>query len=229
MNKVLFWDFDGTLVIPNEAFTWALWKALQHFGYEMPFEKVRPCINKVIPWHTNDSVYPQKTGMMWWDDVYVRAVPFYEEYGVRKNDYDNINKQFRKKMLEYSHTLYSDADEVLAKCLKIGYTKCILSNNYPELPEMIGALGLGKYFSDYFVSSHIGYDKPRSEIFMYAAEKNGNPDIMYMIGDNYTADIMGASAAGLRTIFVPRTPFDKQNCHADHICENLSEIPKVLE
>lgn len=57
-------------------------------------------------------------------------------------------------------------------------------------------------FDGYFLSSMIGYEKPRKELYSYAYEKAGRPAKAYMIGDNPVADMKGAKSVGMRTVLV---------------------------
>lgn len=228
-NKVLFWDFDGTLAIPNRAYPWALNEALCACGYEVPWKLVDRCTNTVIPWHTGCYAYPQKTGKLWWDDVCRRAEVFYECSGVKPEDYAAVSEAWRKIMPAYPHTLYDDAVSTLRRCTEMGFTNCVLSNNYPELPDAIHAMGLGGFFDAYFVSGGIGYDKPRAEIYRHALRETGNPETAYMIGDNPSADIKGAKQAGLKTVWVHPTDHPDGLANADYICKELSDIPDVLK
>ena len=40
MKKVLFWDFDGTIIYPNESFLDALDRTVREFGVEIEREKI---------------------------------------------------------------------------------------------------------------------------------------------------------------------------------------------
>ena len=101
----------------------------------------------------------------------------------------------------------------------------VLSNNYPELTEVIERLGLKPYFREIFVSGRIGYEKPRPELFAYALERAGYPDVAYMVGDNPVADIQGANAAGMRTAFVHKDEPSEANWNF----ASLSLLRDVLE
>ena len=230
MKKVLFWDFDGTLAVPNRAYPWALNEALTACGYSVPWNLVDRCTNTVIPWHTGQYLYPQKTGGGWWENVCRRAEVFYEACGVKPEDFSAVSRKFREIMPTYPHTLYPDAAETLRRCREMGFVNCILSNNYPELPDAIRSFGLGEFFEAYFVSGAVGYDKPRPEIYRHALREMGDPETAYMIGDNPVADIRGAKQAGLRTVWVHPTdpPHPDGSANADHICRELSDIPAVL-
>lgn len=132
---------------------------------------------------------------------------------------------FRGQIWDFrNYRLYEDAEGVLRECMEKGYTNYILSNNFPELPVVVENLGLGKYFAGYFVSSAVGYEKPRVELFQRALQAAGNPGIRYMIGDNPIADIRGGHDVGMRTVLVHMAG----GSGADWRCERLAEIPALL-
>ena len=64
-----------------------------------------------------------------------------------------------------NYTLYPDAASTLEALKAKGHKNIILSNNYPDLIEVIEKLGLIKYFDAVIVSAVEGYDKPRAELF----------------------------------------------------------------
>lgn len=91
--------------------------------------------------------------------------------------------------------------------------------------EQSNQLGLDTYFSGYFLSAEVGYEKPHAEIFRYALEKAGNPQLCYMVGDNPVADVRGAQTVGMKTILVHRKAEDIQ---PDYCCAELTEIKKII-
>ncbi|MBQ2278170.1 MAG: HAD family hydrolase, partial [Clostridia bacterium] len=95
-------------------------------------------------------------------------------------------------------------------------------------PDAIRMLGLGEFFTAYFVSGAVGYDKPRTEIYLHALREMENPENAYMIGDNPVADIKGAKLAGLKTVWVHPNDHPDGPAYADFICTELAEIPDVL-
>lgn len=150
----------------------------------------------------------------------------YEACKVPANVALEINSYFRNKALDpVQYPLYDDAVPTLQKCMELGYKNYILSNNFPELHLAVKALGLSCYFEGCIVSSNVGYEKPRIELFEYALHAAENPKECYMIGDNPVADVLGGKSAGMNTILVHRS----EDCGADFYCENLSEIPLVLK
>ena len=55
-NKVLFWDFDGTLVYCHHLWSSSMWRALtdEPFGENITLEEVRPHMQKGYPWDLPD-------------------------------------------------------------------------------------------------------------------------------------------------------------------------------
>ncbi len=64
-GKALFWDFDGTLILPNESFFTALSTALQKYGYEIASEKIRTLLHSACSWYKPEVSYEKMTGAKW--------------------------------------------------------------------------------------------------------------------------------------------------------------------
>lgn len=225
MKKALFWDFDGTLVYPDAKWSVSLYESLKYFGYNIERETVRQYMRMGYTWHNPEVAYISNTGQKWWDNFFSHLEPFYQSHTILKADAEKINADFKQRILNAElYTLYEDAEPTLCKCLEMGYKNYVLSNNFPELTHIIKDLGLAEYFTDYVVSANIGYEKPRIEIFEYALNLAGFPDICYMIGDNPVADMQGGKSVGMKTFLV----HSDVSSDADYVCKDLSEIPFLL-
>ena len=132
---------------------------------------------------------------------------------------------FRDNELHYPYTVYDDTTDVLSYYIQQGYRNYLLTNNYPEIVDTMKRLGLDRYFTDYIVSSHVGYEKPRAELFRHALAKAGQPDICYMVGDNPIADIQGAHAAGIPAILVHT---QTQIPHPGLFCKELTDLKTLI-
>ena len=234
MHKALFWDFDGTLVY-NSVHIWddSLHAILIELGHNIELEKIyQHCSSKShelikikFSWHTPETAYTDSVGQKWWDNFSKRCEPFFSHYSISKEDAEKSILYIKSNILNIdSYSLCENSAVVLNECIKMGYDNYILSNNFPELPEIIKGLGLADYFIDYIVSANVGYEKPRAEIFQYALSIADYPDICYMIGDNPIADIQGGKSVGMKTILVHK----EEIFNADYLCKSLSEIPALL-
>lgn len=225
-NKAILWDFDGTLSYPNRSFSTALYTAISEAGYRMDADRTVDFLNTAYSWKTPDEIYPHKTGEDWWETMYAKTGRFCRENGIKEADISGINTRFRENLTDVgNYRVYDDAVQTLQKCLGLGYKNYLASNNYPEIIENLQKLGIATYLSGWVVSSHIGYEKPRVEFYDYAKRLSGNPEMLYMIGDNPIADIWGGKNSGLITIAVHGC----KNSEADFYFENLSDIPAILK
>ncbi len=226
MNKALLWDFDGTLSYPNKSFFTALHTAVLKAGYIIEKEKTVEFLEKAYSWKTPDISYTDKTGEKWWDTLFCKINLFCLENGIDEAELEKINMRFKELLINAeNYFLYDDTVKTLEKCTKAGYKNYLATNNYPEIIQNLKKLGIATYFTDYIVSSHIGYEKPRAEFYNCAKKLSGNPEIAYMIGDNPIADISGGKEAGFITIAV----HECKNSAADYYFENLADILSILK
>ena len=224
-NKVIFWDFDGTLVYKNQSFFDSLTVAIADAGYEIQETACRDFLHLACSWNHPQDSYEGRTGELWWEDLLAKTEKFLLEQAVPADSCRSISEAFRKNAVSYAYRLYDDGEEILACARSKGYRSYILSNNFPELTQTINRLGLQNYFKDVFLSSELGFEKPRSELFREALWRAGNPEQVYMVGDNPQADIAGAGSVGITTIYVH--PEGQTPC-GDFTCETLSEIKEIL-
>ncbi|MGI6005778.1 MAG: HAD family hydrolase [Christensenellales bacterium] len=226
MRKVLFWDFDGTLVRPEHIWSRSLFAALDKLTYGIALEEVRAQLSSSYTWHFPDSHYPDHAGEKWWPLFYSQLGPLYDIYDLTQEERDGVNSALRSCILDAAnYRLYDDAVSVLTACTNLGYKNYMLSNNYPELPYVVEAMGIGHFFEKVIASAQVGYEKPRPELFAYALGAANDPEIRYMIGDNPVADMKGGKAAGMTTILVHKPPCPE----ADYTCAQLSDIPDILK
>jgi len=229
-NKAIFWDFDGTLN-NRSGMTWktVMRDALAASGYNVDFEILNHHMGrqgKSYSWDNTELSYTDAVGQAWWDTLFGNFGVMFNIIGVADVDRHKIKEYFMNDVLNpATYILYEDATATLAVCAGLGYRNYLLSNNFPELPLIVRDLGLDEYFSGYFVSANIGYEKPRIELFNIALAAAGFPDIAYMVGDNPVADIQGGNAAGIITVLVNFIV----DSEADYTCAALSDIPAILQ
>lgn len=84
-------------------------------------------------------------------------------------------------------------------------------------------MGLAELVDVVHTSATTGYEKPHPEAFRHALCANGNPDEVWMVGDNPTADVAGAEAAGIRAILVRTKSPDVTRC-----ADDLHEVAAII-
>ena len=224
MNRVLFWDFDGTLVYCHHLWSNSVLTVLRENGVSADLDEVRPYMATGYPWDIVKMHTELKNGA-WWPYLYRKFASVYRAFGIAPETADSLGPHTRDLILDITkYFLYDDTYAVLEEAQKRGWSNIILSNNYPELRQTANKLGLTPYFSDFVISGEIGLDKPQPEIFKYAWNLSGKPEQCYMIGDNPYADVEGAMRTGIPAILVHRTVPSK----AVHSFETLTELLSIL-
>lgn len=203
MRKVIFWDFDGTLTVSNHLWSRSVHRALGPLAeeYGITFEAIGACLHTGFPWHNDGPAHLK--GKSWWKHMTALFSGVYQQLGVPARLADRAAEAVRGKVLSSkSYQVYPDAASVLAVCLYKGYENYLLSNNYPELEEVLERLYLRPFFTGLIVSGKIDMEKPNRKIFDHAFRKAGEPEVCWMVGDNPKADVAGAKQLGWYTALV---------------------------
>ena len=87
--------------------------------------------------------------------------------------------------------------------LKDKYTLHIITNGFKEVQHIkLKNSGIYSYFKTITSSEEVGLKKPNPVVFKAALEQAGvSKEKTLMIGDNFEADILGAEAVGMKTLF----------------------------
>lgn len=229
-KPVLFWDFHGTLSLPDVTWYDAAMEAARELvpEVELRLETLIEHFSRTcLPWWSvpdRDTRHLVAPGA-WWAHCENEFRTMFVRCGYTPEQAALLAPALREKVLDARrYSLYPDAISTLQALQKHGYRHYILSNNYPELENITDFLGLTPLLEGVLVSGKIGYDKPRQEIFDIARRTAGNPAEVWMIGDNPNDDIQGAKAAGFKTVSVHK----KEAPEADYTVDSLSEILKIF-
>jgi putative hydrolase of the HAD superfamily len=135
-------------------------------------------------------------------------------------------KAFCEGFIDYVR-IDDHAKSVLKK-LHGKYKLGIVSNF--AIPECVDKLleshGLDKLFNAVVVSGAVNKRKPSPEIFQKALEKIGvSAENAVFVGDTADADIIGAKAAGMKTIFIERrVQKETEDARPNQTIRSLSEL-----
>ncbi|MFY1671991.1 HAD family hydrolase [Plantactinospora sp. WMMB334] len=105
---------------------------------------------------------------------------------------------------------YTRLDPLIACALRIaddaGWVPVAVTNGSERLQEMkIRRTGLDRYLADWVISEQVGVSKPNPRIFALAAERvRMRLRGAWMVGDSPEADIGGAAAVGLPSVWLHR-------------------------
>jgi len=118
------------------------------------------------------------------------------------------------------------------------YLLAVLSN-YPYAPcvhRVLNRHGLSRYLSCIVVSADVGIVKPSPDLFKITLYQLGvSADDAVYVGDDWCADVVGASRAGMRSIYTREWRLEPDPCENNHSdaspvarISSLAELPDVL-
>ena len=144
------------------------------------------------------------------DDAEKIARRVYDEFGDsrRWRAYDDVVPAFER---------------LRARGLRLG----LISNWDSRLAHIIDGLGLGELLDTVISSADVGLHKPDPRIFELACERLGvTPRQAAHVGDHHYADVLGASAAGMRPVLIDRWSVTSTGDEA--FVHSLDDIEKAL-
>ena len=226
-KPVIFWDFDGTLVLTPKWST-SLVKALDilYPGHDVTREQIRAFLQEGFPWHTPEKYHPElSSSEAWWSLVRPVLAGAVHKVGYGIEESEKVAKLAQEYILNpETYTPYDDALPVLQDLSEKGWRHYILSNNYPELPNVVSHQSFSDLITGCITSGLVGYEKPNPGIFEYAKDLAGRPEKVWMVGDNIVADVGGAEAVGIPAILVHTQVKDKPRYYAADLCEVAGTI-----
>jgi putative hydrolase of the HAD superfamily len=123
--------------------------------------------------------------------------------------------------------LFPNAIETLKNLKSLGFTLHIITNGFQEVQFVkLENSGLKAYFDIIVCSEFIGKNKPDPAIFHHAFElANCKPKDSLMVGDDYYADITGATNAGIQAILFD--PELKNTYNYEWVVSDLNEVSEM--
>lgn len=184
-------DVDGTLVLSNDAHAQAWVDAFAAYGYDVPFEKVRPLIG------------------MGGDQVIPKMVP-----GLTKDEGDGkaISEKRKEQIVNVYGSKLQPANgtrQLLLKMKDAGLKLIVASSaTGQEMEVLLKAAQVDDLLEETTTSSDAEASKPEPDIVEAALSKlHVQPEQVLMLGDT-PYDIQSANAAGVDVIAVRCGGFD---------------------
>ncbi|NLG97777.1 MAG: HAD-IA family hydrolase [Chloroflexi bacterium] len=230
-NKILIWDFDGTLAERPGGWTGALLSVFkQHIpapasGDAALAGQIRSCLQSGFPWFAPENPHPGLSADEWWEELQPVFSRAFRAAGASPADAWKMAGAVRPVYLDPSGwRRFDDALPALSALTARGWTHVLLANNVPELPSLLPCLGFSGQFAAVFNSGETGYEKPNPKAFRAVIDWAGPAAEMVVIGDDYIADVTGAQEAGLKAVLV-RNPHP----NAGIFSQSLLELENILE
>jgi putative hydrolase of the HAD superfamily len=219
MDRVILWDFDGTLAHRPGLWGACLMEVLDehHAGHSVELDRLRTLLRDGFPWHQPDVAHPElcESGA-WWAHVEALLASAYEGVGIESEPARKLARLAGERYADPAcgWRLYDDTLPALERLKSEGWRHAILSNHIPELPDLVSGLGLSPLFEVVLSSAVTGYEKPNPKAFELALESCGRPREVWMVGDNPVADVEGATAVGIQAILVRAAGTGVPDLHA---------------
>lgn len=119
----------------------------------------------------------------------------------------------------------------LIQTLAPEYELYITSNGLTETQmKRLQVTGLAPYFKEVFVSENTCYQKPMKPFFDYVFERipNFDPNKAMIIGDSYSADIIGGANAGIDTCWLNPLNAAPSLIPPTYVIDKLDQLLPIL-
>lgn len=150
--------------------------------------------------------------------------------GVKENEFEIKNALVDAHMesLAGSMVFPDDYRGILDHYKQTGYGMSVVSNfdHAPTAYKLLDINDITHYFDKIFISDEIGWRKPHPEIFRHVLntlERDAAETVL--VGDDYKADIIGASNMGIDTVYIDR----KKSGYATVFNYKISDLKQLTE
>ena len=178
-------DIDGTLVDSVDLHARAWHEAFAHFGYEIPYEKIRHEIGKGSDKLIPDLLGQEEASRVFDDLDEFRANLWKSRYLAQVKPFPRVRELFQR--------ILSDGKQIVLAS----------SSKGEELKQYKHIAEIDDLIKDETSADDVDKSKPSPDAVEAALEKLGNPDpaMVVMVGDT-PWDIMAATKAGVKCVAV---------------------------
>lgn len=194
-NKAVIFDLDQTLLDRTTSLikflTWQV-----NFFQLVPADDREKFIQRFLELDDN--------GKVWKDRVYENLI---HEFSIQHHSKEILLTSYINDFNKFSYC-FEHVKNTIIQLKQQGYLIGLISNGRTPFQEHnFYALGLTEFFSSIIVSEAVGLRKPDPAIFLLSCQQLGvHPKDCTFVGDNELADIQGAKAVGMKTIFFHPNP-----------------------
>jgi len=218
----VFFDLDGTLRHSDPPARDVFYQFAAELGFEIEPEQ-RITVERWVNWYWADSkelLEDLESFGPWRDNR-----DFWVNHARRQFIYLGTDEAYAAelalavtvKMLEtYESEDFVPQDVVptLTALRQAGFKLGLVSNRSEPLDEIVKSLGLAGMFDLMLAAGEVGWYKPDPRLLLHAADRLGvEPGETLYLGDNFHADVLGSSAAGMTPVLLdPRGLYPEADC-----------------
>ncbi|SDK22613.1 HAD family hydrolase [Sediminibacillus albus] len=141
-----------------------------------------------------------------------------------------LAERFPKERKKHPY-IYEETFQVLDQ-LKESYQLILLTNGSPDLQHTKLQLSpeIPPYFDQIVISGDFGKGKPDPAIFEHALQfVSAEKDEVLMVGDNLMTDILGASRAGITSVWINRQEAQAKEVIPSYEITSLDELFPIIQ
>jgi putative hydrolase of the HAD superfamily len=226
--RYLIWDFDGTLATRKGLWSQTLADVAREScaGAQFSPEDFAPHLQTGFFWHDAATAHTHiKSADDWWTEMApVLCGAMQRTVGSSYEAARRLLPQIRDAYLDVRRWhVFADVEPCLRAVAAQGWCNVMLTNHVPELAQILEGLGLAAHFAAVCNSADTGYEKPHPSAFTCMRAMLTKPETVWMIGDNYHVDIVGAGAASIPAVLVR-----KQHPDAEFFYRGLDSLPSFF-
>lgn len=201
---VISFDFSGTLAYETKSEGAVFRDILTGLSVEVDLQRLRKSLEEARGWWRRERA----RGVIWNESSqldFVRKV-LLEIGSTPRDDLAETIARIWPDALELK--AYEDVKPTLEKLRDMGFRLILVSNvsSKSNLLKYVTRVGISEYFELLVASGSVGFEKPDSEIFLFACAAAGtDPERVMHVGDDYDKDYIGALRSGLKAVLVDRT------------------------
>jgi putative hydrolase of the HAD superfamily len=227
-ERVVLWDFDGTLAFREGLWGGCLLEILdtEEVGHAITRDQISPLLASGFPWYEPDTPHPELNDPdTWWQMMNAKLTRAFVGLGYSSQRANELASRVRDRYTDpLTFQLFEDAIPTLRELKNKGWTHAILSNHVPELPKIVSRLGLDEFISNVYSSATTGFEKPHPEAYRHALRALGHPEHVWMVGDSVEADVLGAQRVGLPAILA-RSDLDRD---VKYHAKDLNGVTRIV-
>lgn len=216
MYKYILFDLDDTILDFKLSEYHSISMILKRYNLDSPF-----LINKFQ--EINEEEFQSFQNGLYKTRLDFQIGRFKKFFGLFniEEDFLKINEEFLNNLKRIVF-LKDNAIKVL-EYLSKKYDLYVASNGMYEVQmERLENAGIKCFFKDFFISSKIGYNKPKKEFFDYVYNSiKGNLNDYLIIGDRMESDILGGKNYGIDQVLIG-------SGEATYVIKNLKELFDIL-
>lgn len=224
-NKALLIDLDNTLVDYAQSERGALDKLFSYCNLQSDLQ-------------SSAKDYYKKVNAFYWSEFEKKNVTIEEIQKKRfedlitefslDNDPMDLNKKYLKFFIQ-STSIDPKVLTALKELKEIGIKLIVITNGiHWTQTERIKNCGLDQIIDTFFTSESVGFAKPHPKMFTDSIEFLKSIDCptndLWVIGDNFEADIIGAHNVGFNTCWIHNS--ESQN-HTENIPDTNNPYPTM--